>query len=82
MSRNAKTVTGFAQHSSHVPRYGAATLSVPEEAGQSKTEMAHPQEHGALLRVAVVAGHVSYVEGLIEAKIEFRFGRDAQRFDL
>lgn len=34
----------------------------------------------ALLRVAVV-GHVSYVERLVEAKIEPRFGRDAKRFD-
>lgn len=36
----------------------------------------------ALLRVAVVARRVGYVERLIEAKIEFRFGRDAKRFDL
>lgn len=35
-----------------------------------------------LLRVAVVAGRVGYVEGLIEAKVEFRFGRDAKRFNL
>lgn|GEM_PF-5534147 len=35
----------------------------------------------ALRRVAMT-WHVGYVEGLIEAKIESRFGRDAQRFHL
>ena len=49
---------------------------------QNKAEMGTRNSNRSLLRVTAVAGHVGYVERLIEAKIQFRFGRDAQRFDL